>query len=143
IFAYSSLPQIESRIASQLAKNPDNPQALAIRGELRLQAGNDAAAIEDLRRSLQLAPTNHASLILVDLLMKRLRERFPADHNGIGVIERFISDDHQRAECLTLRAQGFEQQGNLQAAVEQYLKLASLSRDRQPLMKPAAGLAVR
>ncbi len=143
VIAFEAMPAIEQRVADTLSRNPRDAQALALRGELKLHQGEDAAAIADLRQAIALGQNPHASLILVDLFMSRLRRDFPQDRTQLDEMEQLIEDDHQRTEFLSLTARGFEQQGNPLAAFRQYLKLSSESLQRHPLVRVSNQLTVR
>lgn len=143
VLAYQPLPLLEQQIADRLQTNPEDAVALALRGELRLHEGQDAAAVADLRKALSLERNPQASLVLVDVLMSRLRQDFPRNRAEIAEIERLIEDEYQRTDFLTLTAVGFERQGDLLGAFEQYLKLSTASTERHPLSRTDSLLTIR
>ncbi|MDX1966075.1 MAG: PQQ-binding-like beta-propeller repeat protein [Planctomycetaceae bacterium] len=143
LLAFRRLPDIEVQVAQALEQQPDDPEALALRGELRLHRGDHAAAIADLRKSLSLKPNPQASLVLADLLIAALRTEFPLDRAPIAEIEGLIQDDHQRTEFLCLTGAAYEQRGELLGAFEQYLKLATPANLKHPLTRVSAELTVR
>lgn len=143
VLAFRRLPDIEHQVATTLEQRPEDPDALALRGELRLHQGDDAAAIADLRQSLSLKPNPQASLVLADLLIAALRKEFPTGREPIAEIEGLIQDDHQRTEFLCLTGAAYEKRGQLLAAFEQYLKLATPSAVKHPLTRVSSELTVR
>ncbi|OYW13178.1 MAG: hypothetical protein B7Z55_17280 [Planctomycetales bacterium 12-60-4] len=143
IFAYRRLPEIELQVETALEQQPNDPDALALRGELRLHEGDDAAAVADLRKSLSIKPNAQASLVLAELLIAGLRTDLPSDRELITEIEGLIQDDHQRTEFLCLTAAAFEKRGELLPAFEQYLKLATPSDVKHPLTRVSRQLTAR
>lgn len=143
LVVYRPLPEIEEQIARTLQINPEEPAALALRGELRLQRQEDAEGMADLRKSLRLQPNAQASLVLVDLLMSRLRSQFPDNPDPIVEVEQLIQDPHQLEEFVELTAQGFEHQGKLLPAFQQYLKLTNQDLQTTGLLRLNEALNVR
>ena len=52
---------------------PGRPRPWAIRGEIRAAMGSEAGAVEDLERSLRLAPADWESRAAVAALLDRLK----------------------------------------------------------------------
>ena len=141
--AFRPLPEIEVQIARDLQRDADDATALALRGELRLHRGDTAGAESDLNRSLALKPDPQASRVLADVLISRLSRELPQNRSEIDRLEKLIQDERQRAEFLCLTAAGFEKQGELLAAFQQYLKLADVASATHPLTRVSSDLTVR
>lgn len=121
--AYRSVSEIQEDVAQVLSKQPQDPAALALQGELALLAGDRTAAMRDLRLSLQQQPNLHAGMVYADLMIEGLQANFNQFRGEIDAIDRLITDPEQRSEFITRVAAGFEQSGEYRRAFEQFLRL--------------------
>jgi len=142
---------LERRVEATLARTPDDPWALARRGELRQAAGQDALAVEDFRRayggyraaqteaqrSLDAGgprrPWQQATAgvvqtrgLLVEGLLAALGRDFVAHRDFVTEVEPLIERPEQRVALWRLTAAGWQRSGQVPAALEAYLALADL-----------------
>ncbi len=143
VFGFSSLDALNDRIAAGLKKKPDDADALALRGEMRLHRGEEAAGMADLRRSVQLKPTPRPRTLLAERLLDGLRADFAKNRKTIGEIEKLLDNARQRARFLRLHAAGLHQVGEHQAAFAEYLKLAGPETGKPQLERISASLSSR
>jgi len=141
--AYRSLSEIQQQIATVLPQSPDDPEALALRGELALFAGDQAAALADLRTAIDLHPNPHAGSVYADLLIAGMQHDFPRYREEIERIDRLITDPEQRSEFITRVAAGFEQSGEHRKAFEQFLRLTLDTKPTFRLERQSDHLMVR
>jgi outer membrane protein assembly factor BamB len=120
---FRSWDDVTRQIESDLAADPEDPAPLAVRGELRLHAGDAAGGLDDLRRALARGDDPAIRELLVDVLLERLGRDFAANADSIGEIERLELSSRQRVRLLRLAAMGYEQQGELSRALESYVGL--------------------
>ena len=73
---YPQLEPLMRQVAEVLEKQPNDPHALAQRGEIRLYEGKLADAIADLRRSFELQVDPHTRELLVAALLEGLSTDF-------------------------------------------------------------------
>jgi outer membrane protein assembly factor BamB/TolA-binding protein len=148
---------LERRIEATLARTPDDPWALARRGELRQAAGQDALAVEDFRRayggyraaqteaqrSLDAGgprrPWQQATAgvvqtrgLLVEGLLAALGRDFLTHRDFVAEVEPLIERPEQRVALWRLTAAGWQRSGQIPQALAAYLALADL--------EPSAGL---
>lgn len=148
---YPQLSVRERAISERLARNPQDPQGLLDRGELRLHQGSLRPAVQDLRTALQgdLPPdlVTKARTKLYEAMAELLEQDFAANEDllnefktlteswtdsGLSEEERQIREREirdRKARLLRLVAKGREQQGRLPEAFAAYVEFAELSRD--------------
>jgi outer membrane protein assembly factor BamB len=138
VAAFPLLRSTLTQIDQALKKNPNDPTALAGRGELRLANGRVQAAIDDLRLALANKPPRELLPRVHFLLYQALDEFFTADFNGA---EKKYLDDYRkacqaedpdetrrrRARFLFLVGTGRERQGKLVEALRFYVQFAELA----------------
>lgn len=123
VTAYRALSEIEAQIAKVLPRTPNDPEALALRGELALMSGDRATAMKDLSAAIDLQPSPHAGMVYADLLIEGMQHDFARYRTEIERMDRLITDPEQRSEFITRVAAGFEQTGETRKAFEQFLRL--------------------
>src|SRR5262249_33696879 len=120
--AYRQLDALEAEIAEALVQNPDDPQALALRGEIQLQRGKTADAYADLKRALELKSDDAAiRSLLVGSLLEGLRVDFAAYRRLDGEIESLATAPEERSAYLWLKAVGLNRAGETAAALDALL----------------------
>ncbi|MFO0897113.1 MAG: PQQ-binding-like beta-propeller repeat protein [Pirellulales bacterium] len=142
---------LERQVEATLAQTPDDPWALARRGELRQAAGQDALAVEDFRRAYRgylvaqteaqrnldaggpRRPWQQAAAgvvqtreLLVAGLLAALGRDFVAHRDFVAEVEPLIERPEQRVALWRLTAAGWQRSGQIAAALEAYLALADL-----------------
>jgi tetratricopeptide (TPR) repeat protein len=123
---FYQLEPLKQRVAAALGKNPDDPEALARRGEIELDEGKLADAIRDIRRSFDKDANPFTRELLVDGMLAALRTDFKGSRDSLGDLDKLISLDSERAAFLRMLADGLQKSGDRLAAVDAYLKLADL-----------------
>jgi outer membrane protein assembly factor BamB len=145
-------PQLKVKIAQMdelIAKNPNDPQGLLDRGELRLDKGDLGGAIADLRSALSNKPAEEvrdkARAKLFDAMTEHLQRDFNAAEGYLKEYEELCNvspdgakGDEEKAERLAetrrrkgnylcLVAKGREAQGRLVEAFEKYREFGELA----------------
>jgi tetratricopeptide (TPR) repeat protein len=143
VAGFRQLSTLQEQVTQDLTKNPDDSAALALRGEIRLNAGQLAPAYADLRRALELNPAPETRRQLLGSLLEGLRIDFATYRQSADEIERFIETPEQRGNYYRLLAAGLQQAGERQAAFDVYLKLAAADAGTAPLLRLSEDLSVR
>ena len=76
VLGFRPTAEMEKTLVATLAQNPDDPAALATRGELRLDRGQTAAGLDDLFHSLRQRPERHTEELAVATVLESLRYDF-------------------------------------------------------------------
>ncbi len=140
---FYEIAPLEKSVAERLVQNPQDADALRLRGQIHLDRGQLDKAIEDLRGSIRLQADAHAQDLLVDAMLTSLRNDFAKYRNTLPELERLIANPQQQSEFLRLTAEGLSKLGENQAAFEHYLQLASLNWADNALEQVAPDHAVR
>lgn len=141
---YRQLDALEAEIAGALAQNPNDSQALALRGEIQLQRGKTAEAYADLKRALELKSDDTAiRSLLVGSLLEGLRVDFDAYRGLDGEIESLITAPDERSTYLWLKAMGLNRAGEAPAALAALLKFGDPRIADQQLERIDGALVVR
>ena len=119
---------LKKRVEDLLAKNPQDPWALARKGEILLQEGKRAEAIVQLRAAQKQLPNDPGiRTTLVKILLTTLREDYAAAAALAPEIEGLIDQPAQKAEFLRLTADGLAKAKAIPAAFDAYISLALLT----------------
>lgn len=140
---FVALDQLEADLNQRLAADAHDAAALAIRGELRLHRGDQAAGLEDLRQSLRQRPNTRASALLANSLVDGLRSDFPRFRERAAEIDQLVTDPAGRSQFLRTYARGLALAGEREAALREFLKLMELSEVDQHLERVSGGWSVR
>jgi len=125
ISAFRSRDDIEQTIATELKSDKTVPEALSLRGELRLHDGDEQGALDDLRKSLSRQGNNpRAKNLLALALLDRLRLDFKTYRPLTDELDRLITDPAMRLRFLRLHATGLEEAGDRPGAMAAYLRIA-------------------
>jgi len=143
IVGFRSLKELNDQVSRALAKNPDDAEALALRGEMRLHRGERDLALADLRRSIEQTPAPRPRQLIVATLLDQLRTDFSKYRTVTVEIEKQVEDPEQRSEFLRLYADGLHNVGENQAAFQQYIKLTGAGTGKPQLERMNATLSVR
>jgi outer membrane protein assembly factor BamB len=128
LLAFYQTEPLRARVAADLAKNPDDGDALARQGELLLYDGKQAAALAALRRAYQLKPGDDAiKTLLVQTLMDAMKNDFAGSQAIAAELESLIDQPAQRVEYLRRLAVGLQKNGEIERAFELFLKLAEVN----------------
>jgi outer membrane protein assembly factor BamB len=113
--------------AERLAARPDDPAALAQMGEIKLEEGKMAEAIDCLRRALKTEGSERtravAGRLLVEALLEGLEHDFATYKTSIGEVEQLadLLEDRQRFDRIT--AVGWQGTGERLKALNLYMKM--------------------
>lgn len=121
--AFYQLDALKDQIAATLKATPDDPQALAELGEVKLDEGQLNEAVELFRRSFKLKADETTRDNLVESLLAALRQDFATNTGNLAELESLVEQPRHRVEFLQLKAAGLQETGDLVAAFETYLKL--------------------
>ncbi|MBN2579687.1 MAG: PQQ-binding-like beta-propeller repeat protein [Pirellulales bacterium] len=140
---FSQRDAVQSEVRKRLAQNPNDAEALRLRGEILWDGRKRGDAIECFRRSYALQPDPYTRKLLRESLLEGLQKEFAAYRRDIREIESLLDKPSQKASFLRLMADGLAQSGEPWEAFEQILKLAELQKDRLPMERLSKTLSVR
>lgn len=143
LIAFAPLRDIETQIAEQLQSDPQQPAALALRGELRLHHGNEAEGLADLRESLRRQSDPRVKSILAASLLAGLRGNAALVHDRAAELEALTDDPQQRNEFLRIYAKRLEDAGDRHGAFTQWIRMAETARFLNDLDPITSNHAVR
>jgi outer membrane protein assembly factor BamB/tetratricopeptide (TPR) repeat protein len=141
--AYCQLDAVQAEAGRRLAANPNDAEALSMRGEVLLDEGKRAEAVASFRRAFELVADPRTRVLLRDTLLDGLRSDFAAYRPQSDEAERLADAPPQRAAFLRLMADGLRQAGEWAPAWESYQKLVDLEPDALPLDPVDSALSVR
>ena len=124
---FFQLEPLEQSVAKALAANPNDPAALADRGNAELDEGKIAEAIADVRKSYEQKPVASTRELLVEALLADLNRDFAASRGTIGELEKLVVLDSERTAFLRTLSEGLDKSGDRLGSLEAYLKLIDLS----------------
>jgi outer membrane protein assembly factor BamB len=125
VAAYYLAEPLADRVAETLAKNPDDPEALALQGQILLQAGRREESLAVLRRAAANRPGDlKARSLLVKVMLSLVRDDFAANFHLAEELDQLVTDPTTRREILRYKALGLSQAGKHQEAFAALLALA-------------------
>jgi outer membrane protein assembly factor BamB len=92
-------------------------------GEVKLDEGALAEAIELFRKSHAIEPDEATRVQLIESLLAGLRDDFAAYRGSLAELEGLVEQPRHRLAFLRLKAAGLQQTGEVLPAFETYLKL--------------------
>ncbi|MEX0701939.1 MAG: PQQ-binding-like beta-propeller repeat protein, partial [Planctomycetales bacterium] len=119
-----SLDVQRARILASLDKDPDDAEALGLRGSLALHEGDEERGLADLRRAVRGGAAPRARQLLVATLLEGLRHDFAAYRDSAEEIRELVEDPRQRSQFLRLHAAGLHKVGEQEKAFQEYLQMA-------------------
>lgn len=140
---FPQLEELERQIGDVLRERPDDPAALAQRGQARLERGDLAGAIDDLRRAYEQQKQSQTRQLLLDSLLEGLGSEFAVYRQHVPFIETLATQPTERGTYLRLLAGGLHAAGEHPAAFEHYLKLSEVPGDQTTLERVDEALKVR
>ena len=143
IDAFYQIEPLEQSAAKALAANPDDPKALADRGNAELDQGKIAPAIVNLQKSYRLQASASTRELLVEALLADLKRDFSAARGTVPELRKLIVFDSERITFLRLLADGLAKSGDRLSALDAYLKLIDLPSTRGEPEVIDASLSVR
>lgn len=165
VVAYPQLKVKLQKMNELIAQNPRDPAGLFERGELRLDEGNRAGAVEDLREALANKPPDELAGKVKGKLFEALTEllqfdfprgeKYLAEYEALCKVavdprapaekqaEQQAESQRRRANYLALYAKGKEAQGKLVEAFNAYLDFGALGARTQELLSVVDEPSVR
>lgn len=140
---FFQIEDLRRQVAADLAEHPEDPAALARQGELLLDEGQHAAAIDHLRRSYALRADPHTRGLLVDALTEALASDFEHHRGVVEELARLATDPQEQSRYLRVVGMGLQRVGEFWPAFETYLKLLEVTAAQAELERIDASLAVR
>ena len=142
VIGFRPLQEIQQQIERQLAANPRDAEALALRGELRLHHGEDEAAIDDLRESLRQNPELRVKRVLAGTMLNVLKKDLPRLRDAAAELETLTDEPRQRIEFLRLYAQSLMDVDDRVGAVNQLFRLSLVAEFMDELVSIGPGHAM-
>ena len=127
VVGFRPLAEIEQQVVRQLAANPLDPEALALRGELKLHRGQEDEAVEDLRQSIRQRPTAQVKRILAETLLNRLRDDPRGLLKSAVELESLAEEPRQQIEFRRFYAKALSESGDRVGAVKQLVRMALIT----------------
>ncbi|MBX9788019.1 MAG: PQQ-binding-like beta-propeller repeat protein [Pirellulales bacterium] len=143
IETYHELDSLKRQVEEILARNPDDPAALAQRGTVLLHDGQVDRAVADLRRSYSLSRQPRTREHLVDGLLEALAVNFSTYRDASTELEALVQTPDERSRYLRLMASGLRESGDATGAVAMYLRLADRALGPPSLERVEATRSVR
>jgi tetratricopeptide (TPR) repeat protein len=141
--SFYELAELERQVAQTLKEQPDNPEALALRGEVLLQEGKLDEAVVHLRRAHQAHAEPRTQQLLAEALLELLRTDYASHRGSLAELEKLVDRPDQQSALWRLIAAGEQQSGNRLQAFDAYLKLTSLPAGGKTLERIDNSLSVR
>ncbi|HET6426229.1 MAG TPA: PQQ-binding-like beta-propeller repeat protein [Planctomycetaceae bacterium] len=143
ISCFTPITKLETELERRFLADANDPAATALRGELRLHRGEQAAGLSDLRTALQRRPDAHTAAVLAHALLDGLRTDFAQFRTQAAELDRLLADSPVRSEFLRTYAQALADAGEPVAAFTEYLKLAELPDYEEHLERVSGGWSAR
>jgi outer membrane protein assembly factor BamB len=140
---YFQADALREEISRRLAAKPEDAEALRLHGEMLLDGGKLAEAIESFRHAYQAGPDQRTRELLRDSLLDGLRTNFAGYRGRTNEIERLLDEPAQRAAYLRLMADGLQSAGQWRDALDHYLRLIDLDRSDRGMEVIDGALVVR
>ena len=149
--SFHELEGLEREIQNDLARNPNDPVALARRGEVLAQRGKSKEAVECFRQSLAQRDDPQTRVALVNTLLEGLRVDFPNSRSNAPEIEKLIgqlpprSDEalENRFKYLRLMALGLQAAGERDEAFTIYLQFITPDLEQREMERVEGGWQVQ
>lgn len=125
ILGFPSTKETLAKAERALTNNPNDPAALTIRAEYRLQRGNVDNAISDLRKAVKSGANQRNRFALAAALRAKLRRDFKRSQNLIPEIERSLPDDRARVDFYRLLTLDYTRHRDISNALQSLLKMAA------------------
>lgn len=143
VMGFKPMETLLIEIAEALDKNPDDPEALSLRGEIKLHEGNVEGGMQDLRHAVEQKKMPRASRLIVSNLLEGLRLDFSKNRKDIPEIRRLLEDPAQRSHFLKIHAAGLQEVKEYESAFSQYIELAGPNSGKLQRERIDASLSVR
>ena len=144
VAAYRQVEALQTEVTARLEQDPNHPESLTVRGQMRMERGDFEGALADLERAVNLTPKNaEARGLLLSALLEGLRTDFERYHEFGPRAEALVESPAERARLHWLLALGYERMQRRPDALAQLLAFARLDLGEFPLERVATSLLVR
>ncbi|HEY2759578.1 MAG TPA: PQQ-binding-like beta-propeller repeat protein, partial [Pirellulales bacterium] len=123
---FYQIKPLRERIAKQLAESPDDPWALAHRGELALADRHVDDALVDLRHAYQLDDNSYNRELYIEAMRSAISQDFNNHRDDLRDWERIAKLDSELAIVLRVKAVGLAKSGESRGALDALIKLTAL-----------------
>ncbi|MFZ5829061.1 MAG: PQQ-binding-like beta-propeller repeat protein [Planctomycetota bacterium] len=124
--AFHQLAPLREKVSAALAKDPNDPRALALHGEILLDQGEREAAVEAFQRSYAAERDPHTRRLLCESLLDGLREDFAIYRLRTSELEPLLETPAEQAAFVREMALGLQRNGEWSEALDHYLRLVDL-----------------
>ncbi len=140
---YFQIDVVRKSVEQRLAANPNDAEALSLRGEVLLDAGQRAEAIAAFRRAYATVPEQRTRELLREALLEGLKSDFAAYRGQLAEVEGLVDDPAQKAALLRVMIDGLRRSGDLWTAFETTEKLIDLEAGTPPYDQVDKNVSVR
>jgi outer membrane protein assembly factor BamB/tetratricopeptide (TPR) repeat protein len=130
---FYQLETLRKAVEERLADHPNDPEALAQRGEILWDEGKLDEALAALRRAYELGSGPHHRALLRDAYLDGLRTRFATYRARLSEIETLLDEPQQQKAYLRVLAQGLVAAGEYRSALDSFVRLMALDRRQRAM----------
>lgn len=141
--AFYQLDALREEVAQRLRENPQDTEALALRGQILWEDGQLASAVEAFEQSYAREQDPRIRGLLREALFEGLKSDFAHYRQHEAEIVQLLDQPQQRAAYLRLMAQGLEANGQGEEALGYYLQLVDLDGQHRDLETVDPSLVVQ
>ncbi|MCS7304919.1 MAG: PQQ-binding-like beta-propeller repeat protein [Thermoguttaceae bacterium] len=121
---YEQLEPLRAKTQAQLTQNPQDPEALAVWGEILWDEGRRAEAIKAFQQSLTVRADSRIQQFLRETLFEGLEEDFGSYRSYLPELEKLLESPEDRNRYERLLAEGLLQVAEYAAAWQTAFRLA-------------------
>ncbi len=141
---FFQLEDLRREVKNKLAASPGDPAALASSGELLLDEGRIAEAVETLRDAYRKQPDPRTRNVFVDALLEGLNSGLAATSGDIADLEALALGTAREEIYLRQRALAHEKAGDWRQALTQYLRLVDAANlSEEPIRVSSNAVSIR
>jgi outer membrane protein assembly factor BamB len=130
---FYQLETLRKAVEGRLADHPDDPEALAQRGEILWDEGKLDEAIASLRRAYELGGGPHHRALLREAYLDGLRTNFATYRARLSEIETLLDEPQHQKAYLRVVAQGLVAAGEYRLAIDPLVRLMALDRRQRAM----------
>ena len=135
--------EVLRQLTDDLADDPNNPAALAVRGEFRLHDGETEQGLADFRSVLEQTDDPRSRQLLISTLLEGLRSSFAGYRTHVDELDRLTVGRNERSEFLVTYARGLLDVSEPVAAFKQYVRVLAENDQDRPFAHLSDGRHVR
>lgn len=129
--AFYKRDALRETVEQRLGEDPNDADALAKWGEILLHDGQRMDALEVLRRSYLIEPSDATRALLVDTLLGALRDDFAGNSQLADEVRDLIDQPSQQVEFLRIMIVGLQQVEDFEQAFDMCCRLIDLEEPDQ------------